>query len=54
MITHVLEIIGGLMLIFGVPFTFLKLMHTYQERKNYHRDYDKRYAIYMKSKYGKG
>jgi hypothetical protein len=45
-----LEIFAGLALIFLVPPAILWWIHRRQEKKGYHRDYDIRYAHYMKTK----
>lgn len=45
-----LEIFAGLALIFIVPPAILWKIHQYQEKKGYHKDYDIRYAHYMKEK----
>lgn len=50
MIVKVLEIIGGLMLMVGVPYTVLWCMNEYQKKKEYHKDYDKRFEHYMRAK----
>jgi len=50
MITKLLEIVIGLGLIFAVPYLVLRYLAKYQEKKEYHKDYDVRYAYYMKEK----